>query len=426
MHKPTDTDAQHGEVPVRPGIERALAAWTRTSAPSALREILPLLSRPGLLSFAVGLPAADLLPAADYMLATGRVLEADPSPLQYGVPYAPLKRQIVSLMAARGVECREEQVFLTTGAQQGMSLLARLLLDDGGRVAVEATVYDGIHYAVKPFRPDFVTVPSDADGLDLDALEALLEEGVRPAFLYVIPEGHNPLGVSLSLERRLRLVELARRFALPVVEDDAYGFLRYDGAPLPPLRALDADWVLYVGSFSKILAPGLRVGWMIVPEALVPALSILKHGSDLDVTTLAQRSLSSYLETGAFPAHLARLQAEYRTRRDAMLDTLERCFPRSVHWTRPAGGMFVWVSLPAGSDSVDLLRRAVASQQVAFVPGAAFCARDPEQAGHCLRLCFASLPAERIEEGVSRLGRLLEGDGAARAAVSPTSAPTPT
>ncbi len=401
------------DAPARPAIERTLAAWTRTSAPSALREILPLLSRPGLLSFAVGLPAAELLPAEAYLQATRQVLEAGPMALQYGVPHEPLKRQIVQLMAERGVECREEQVFLTSGAQQGMSLLARLLLDEGGQVAVEATVYDGILGAVKPFRPDVVTVPSDEGGIDVDALEALLEGGARPAFLYVIPEGHNPLGVSLGLERRLRLVELARRFEVPLVEDDAYGFLRYDGTPLPALRALDADWVLYVGSFSKILAPGLRVGWMVVPESLVPMLSILKHGSDLDVTTLTQRCLTAFLEAGELPAHVAALRAEYRTRRDAMLDAMTRHFPRAVRWTVPTGGMFVWVTLPAGCDAVALLRRAVASEQVAFVPGAAFCARDPWQAAHCLRLCFASLPAEMIEEGVSRLGRLLAADLAA-------------
>jgi 2-aminoadipate transaminase len=291
-----------------------------------------------------------------------------------------------------------------------MSLLARLLLDEGGQVALEAAVYDGIHGAVKPLRPEILTVPSDAGGIDVDALEALLEGGARPAFVYLIPEGHNPLGVSLGIERRLRLVELARRFEVPLVEDDAYGFLRYDGAQVPALRALDADWVLYVGSFSKILAPGLRVGWMVVPEALVPTLSILKHGSDLDVTSLAQRCLSAFLDSGALPAHLDRLRAEYRARRDAILAALERHFPRTVRWSVPAGGMFVWASLPAGGDAVELLRRAVASEQVAFVPGAAFCAHDPRQAAHCMRLCFASLPVEKIEEGIARLGRLLRGE----------------
>lgn len=404
-----DSETVYVDAPAAPGIETALATWARTSAPSALREILPLLARPGLLSFAVGMPAVELLPAEAYVHATRRALAVDPPALQYGVPCGPLKRQIVALMAERGVECCEEQVFLTTGAQQGMSMLARLLLDEGGLVAVEETVYDGIHGALRPLRPEIVTVPSDVDGIDVDALEALLEEGVRPAFVYLIPEGHNPLGVSLGMERRVRLVELARRFRVPLVEDDAYGFLHYDGVPLPALRALDEDWVLYVGSFSKILAPGLRVGWIVVPEALVPTLSILKHGSDLDVSTTAQWCLSAFLDAGALPAHLAALRAEYRTRRDAMLDALERHFPRTARWTQPVGGMFLWVSLPAGWDTVELLRRAVASEQVAFVPGAAFCARDLRRAAHCMRLCFAGMPAERIEEGISRLAHLLDG-----------------
>jgi len=226
-------------------------------------------------------------------------------------------------------------------------------------------------------------------------------------------EGHNPLGVSLGLERRLRLVELARRFAVPLVEDDAYGFLRYDGAPLPALRSLDPDWVLYVRSFSKILAPGLRVGWVVVPEALVSTLSILKHGSDLDVATLPQRCLSVFLDSGALPAHLATLRAEYRARRDSMLHAMEQHFPPGVSWTSPAAGMFVWVTLPSGSDAVELLGRAVASEQAAFVPGAAFCVRDPERVAHCMRLCFASMPAEMIEQGISRLARLLSSDAAA-------------
>ncbi|HEV2147003.1 MAG TPA: PLP-dependent aminotransferase family protein [Longimicrobiaceae bacterium] len=392
-------------------VEEAQAAWTRTLAPSALREILPLLARPGLLSFALGMPAAELLPAQAYLQATGQALAADPLPLQYGMPHVPLKRHVVELMAQRGVVCREEQVFLTTGAQQGMSLLARLLLDEGGRVVAEAAVYDGIHGAIRPFRPDLRTVPSDAGGLDVDALEALLSEGPRPAFVYVIPEGHNPLGVSLGLDRRLRLVELARCFGVPLVEDDAYGFLRYDGAAPPPLRALDAEWVLYVGSFSKIFAPGLRVGWLIVPEPLIPSLSILKHGSDLDVSTLAQRCIAAFLDTGALPGHLDAVRAEYRARRGAMLGALERHFPSTAQWTAPAGGMFVWVRLPEGTDTVALLRRAVASERVAFVPGPAFCAHDPGQAAHCMRLCFASLPPERIEEGIARLARALAAEG---------------
>lgn len=365
-----------------------------------------MLAQPDLLSFAIGAPPPELLPLGAYMDATRWALESHPSALQYGVPYAPLKRQVVQLMADRGVQCREEQILLTSGAQQGMSLLARLLLDDGGPVAVEDTVYDGIRGAVMPLRPDVIPVPSDAGGLDVDALEALLEGGARPAFVYVIPEGHNPLGVSLSLERRLRLVELARRFEVLLLEDDAYGFLRYDAEQVPALRALDEDRVLYVGSFSKIVAPGLRAGWVVVPEALIPTLSVLKHGSELDVSSLVQHCLSAFLDTGELPAHLARIRVEYRARRDAMLDALERHMPPTVRWTRPVGGMFVWVSFPGEVDTMELLRRAVASEKVAFVPGAAFSARAPRAAAHCMRLCFASMPAARIEEGISRLARL--------------------
>jgi 2-aminoadipate transaminase len=402
-----DAVAEHTQAPPRLSLERGLADWAQTCAPSTLREILPLLARPGLLSFALGMPATELLPVEGYLQATRRVLGADARSLQYGVPHEPLKRHIVRMMAERGVECTEEQVFLTTGAQQGMSLLARLLLNEGGEVAMEAAVYDGIHGAVRPLRPAMLTIPSDDGGIDVDALEARLEAGARPAFVYLIPDGHNPLGVSLALERRVRLVELARRYGVPLVEDDAYGFLGYDGPALPALRALDDEWVLYVGSFSKIFAPGLRVGWMIVPEALVPTLSILKHGSDLDVTSVGQRCLSEFLDAGALPAHLGALRAEYGRRRDAMQAAMERHFPRTVRWTPPSGGMFVWASLPRGGDTVQLLRDALALEQVAFIPGAAFCADDPGHAAHCMRLCFASVPVDKIEEGIARLGRML-------------------
>jgi 2-aminoadipate transaminase len=250
-----------------------LAQWARSINRSMMQKMLSLTSRPGILSFALGLPAPELFPQDTFARAVAEVLSADPKALQYGPPFQPLKKHIVDLMAQRGVTCREEQIFLTAGAQQGMSLLARLFLDPGAQVLTEEAIYPGFRQVIEPFQPRIVTAPSDREsGMDVEAVESLLSSGARPAFIYAISDGHNPLAVSLSLEKRHALVELARKYEVPIVEDDAYGFLYYEEKPAAPMRALDDDWVFYVGSFSKILAPSLRVGWLVVPETLLTRL----------------------------------------------------------------------------------------------------------------------------------------------------------
>lgn len=374
---------------------------------STLRDLMAAASAPDVRSFAIGMPGTDLFPAGDMAGAALEVLQRDRRALQYGLPSPALKRQVVELMRLRGVEAREEQVFLTAGSQQAMDLMTRLLLDPGGAVAMEETIYDGIQMVVRPLAPAVLAVPTTPErGIDLDALEALLERGERPAFLYVVPEGHNPLGVSLELDRRLRLVEIARRFRLPVLEDDAYGLLRYqEGAP-PPLRALEDRWVFYLGSFSKILAPALRAGWIVAPEELAPRLSALKHATDLDTANFAQRTLAAYLEAGHLPAHLERVRAAYRERRDALLAALERHMPAGVRWHPPAAGIFVWVSLPAGADATALLAEAIRTERVAFCPGRAFAVAGGRHADPCLRLSFADSNPEQIEDGIARLGRV--------------------
>jgi len=379
---------------------------------TSLREIMDLASRPGVLSFAIGLPAAELFPNEALADQAAHVLRGDPSALQYGIPYKPLKSQIVELMALRGVRCTEEQIFLTSGAQQGMDLLSRLLLPPGGQVLFEQSVYDGIHLATRQQRPEILTIAADpATGMDVDAVESLLAGGARPAFLYAITDGHNPLGVSLSLEKRHRLAALARRHRMPILEDDVYGFLYYGDLPAAPLRAFEDEWVYYLGSFSKILAPALRAGWLVVPPHLTARLSSLKHGADLDTPSLSHRVISAYLEADLLPAHLAILRDEYRRRRDTMLAALRNHFPPEVRWNHPTSGMFVWAELPPGLDAAALLQTAVETESVAFSPGVVF----GPGADHCLRLNFTSLSPERIEDGIERLGRVirraaLEGD----------------
>jgi 2-aminoadipate transaminase len=379
------------------------------SGPARLREILGRASRPGVISFAIGMPAAELLPARQLAAAQQQVLPGNTAALQYGLPSVALKRQIVELMAERQVACGEDQVFLTSGAQQGMDLVARLFLGPGDTALMEDTVYDGIRLAAGRLTERLITVPTDtAAGIDVDAVASCLAAGAQPRLLYTIPNGHNPLGVTLSAARRQQLIALARRHELPVLEDDAYGALHYDGAPPPPLRALDPDWALYLGSFSKILAPSLRAGWLVVPEEMVSRLSPLKHGADLDTPSLSHHVVSAYLAAGHLAEHVARLRAEYRTRRDTMLACLAEHLPGELRWTRPGGGMFIWVELPPALDAADLLEEAIAGERVAFCPGAAFAVGESARARHGFRLCFATCTPEQIADGIHRLGRAVE------------------
>jgi len=385
-----------------------LASWAEALKPSSIQHLLDLTARPNIISLGLGLPAAELFPAEPFARVAAALLEHDRSALQYQPAYQPLKAQIVRLMAQRGVACREEQIFLTAGAQQAMSLLTRLLLEPQGCVLVEETIYSGFLQAITPFEPAIVTVATDTDtGMDVDAVEAILKRE-RPALIYAISDGHNPVAVSLSQEKRLRLVELARRFGVPILEDDAYGLLSYSSNPLPPMRALDADWVFYLGSFSKILAPALRAGWIVAPEGLVAKLAVIKESTDINTTTFSQRLIAAYLETGALPEHLAVLRHEYRTRRDAMDGALRSTLPPTARWRQPDSGLFFWVELPQGCDTSRLLEVAVTTAGVAFVPGQAFSVGEHRRAAHCIRLNFSNCAPAQIAEGVARLGQVIQ------------------
>ncbi|HEX6751951.1 MAG TPA: PLP-dependent aminotransferase family protein [Longimicrobium sp.] len=381
-----------------------LAEWTRFLRPSTIQAMMGHMARPGVISFALGLPAPELFPVDDYVAAADRVLRADTGALQYKVPYAPLKEQVVELMARRGVRCAPEQVFLTTGAQQALALLARLFLEPEGQVVCERLIYMGFQQVVESYRPQILAVNSDLEtGLDVDRVEAYLEGGARPAFIYCVTDGHNPLGVSVSLEKRIRLAELARRHRVPIIEDDAYGLLHY-GDVLPPIRAMEDRWVFYVGSFSKVMAPGFRCGWTVVPEELVPMLGCAKDGADIDTSTFAQRLVSEYLRAGGFEAHLERVRDAYRERRDAMLGAIATHFPAGTRWSVPRHGALVWAELPDGYDTADLLLPTLEREGVAYVPGTAF-SFDGRGGSRGMRLNFSFPSVAQIEQGIERLGR---------------------
>ncbi|HEY0016896.1 MAG TPA: PLP-dependent aminotransferase family protein [Longimicrobium sp.] len=388
--------------------ELEFAPWAGQMQQSVLREVHELLGRPGLLSFALGMPAAETFPAEAFGRAAQAVLQGDPGALQYGLPVKRLRHHVVQLMARRGVRCTEDEVFITSGAQQGMSLLGQLLVPSGATVVTEELVYDGMLAALRPLQPRVLTVPSlPGEGMDVDAVEALLARGERPALIYTIPEGHNPLGASMPAAARRRLAALAARHGVPVLEDDAYGLLTYDAGAPPAMRSYDADWVLYLGSFSKIMAPGVRTGWVVAPRPVVQRLSVVKHGSDLDVCTFAQRALAAFLDDARVDEHLARLRTVYAARRDAVADALDAHFPAEARWTHPTSGMFVWVRMPEDVSTTGLLRRSVEEVNVGFVPGRGFCAGGGVRGGSAMRLNFTNLAPAQIHEGIRRLGRVL-------------------
>lgn len=390
-----------------PQIENFLADWTYGMQRSVLREMIAVVSRPGILSFAGGLPAPELFPSEQFAEAMSQVLLADKRSLQYGPPLPALKAHIVGLMAQRGVTCDEEQVFITTGAQQGLAVLTTMLLNPAGQVMLEEIIYAGMQQTIAPYKPDILSVPTDlTTGMDVDVVEQHLADGARPAFLYTVPESHNPLGVSMSLAKRQRLAELAYTYQLPILEDDAYGFLSYEDTMLPPIRALNEDWVFYLGSFSKIIGPALRLGWMVAPKALVPKLTVVKEAYDLETSALIQRAVSAFLDAGHLPGHIDKLRQTYKERRDVMLHWLGACLSGDVRWTLPAGGMFVWVELPRHVDTAKLLEVAVEQEQVAFIPGHAF-ALPGVEARHCLRLNFSNARPGDIQDGIQRLARII-------------------
>ncbi len=388
--------------------EMPLARWANALAPSALQEMLLLAQQPDIISFALGLPAPEFLPVEELAQATENVWRLGSQTLQYNPTLPPLKTHIVELMKQRGVSCCEEQIFLTSGAQQGISLLAHLFLEQAGQVVLEEFIYTGFQQVLVPFQAHNLTVPTDPDtGMDVDAVRYHLASGNRPAFIYAITEGHNPCAVSMHREKRAQLVELARQYRVPIVEDDAYGFLSYDKEPTLALRALDENWVCYVGSFSKILAPALRVGWLVVPQELIMPLSVIKESTDINTTAFAQRVVQSYLDMHGMPARLVDLRQNYQMRRDAMLSALREYLPPGSAWSKPDNGFFVWLKLPPGLSVNDLLQTSVITERVAFIPGNAFRSREDIPSTRYIRLNFSRCTPEIIVEGVKRLGRAL-------------------
>lgn len=402
------------------------AAGVSQMRSSAVRDLLKLTEQPDVISFGGGLPAPESFPVEELAAAAEQALMENPAAaLQYGLTegYRPLRELLVTRMAALGIRVPVDQVLVTHGSQQGLDMAGRLLIDPGAPVAVEDPSYLGALGAWRGLQPTWVTLGLDQDGLDIDQLASVLASGVRPWFLYVVSCFQNPTGVTLSPERRVRLLELAARYGLVILEDDPYGELYYEGERAQPLAALDVAMhgelrhVIYLSTFSKQLAPGLRVGWMAAPSAFVSRAAILKQGLDLHSNSFAQRVAYLTCKDGLLEHHIPKIRDVYRVRRDAMLAALAAEMPAGVTWTRPAGGMFCWLTLPEGINSTELLKRCL-EQKVAYVPGGAFYADGGGE--HTARFNFSFSPPDKIRAGVARLGatfreRLEENAGNAQA-----------
>jgi 2-aminoadipate transaminase len=376
---------------------------------SAVRDLFAAASRPDIISFAGGMPEVSRVPAeAAATAAYEAVMHEGSCALQYGSSEGrpALRAQIAELMAEIGVRLSADDIVVTAGAQQGLDLLAKTFLDPGDVVITEGPTYVGALQAFSAYEPEIVCIPMDDGGMRVDALEAeLVRLGPRGAkFIYTIPNFQNPAGVTLRPERRRRLLELARDYDIPVIEDDPYGRLRFEGGHVKPLRALD-DEVIYLGTFSKIFAPGLRLGWMTAPGPILAKVLLAKQAADLCGSAFAQVTAERYFAGTRWRRVLQGLTSTYAERRNAMLSALDEHFPAEARWTRPEGGFFVWVELPSFIDAGVLLAEAV-EHGVTFVPGSAF---FPDGRGrNCMRLAFCYAEPEAISEGIRRLSEVVE------------------
>lgn len=386
---------------------------------SAIRELLKLTSLPDVISFAGGLPAPELFPIERFKEAAQVVLtEMGERALQYGTTegYQPLREMIARNASKYGIQISADNVLITSGSQQALDLLGRIFLNRGDRVLVESPTYLGALQAWNAYGVKYVTIPFDEDGMQTEHLESRLRTGLK--FIYVLPNFQNPTGVTLSRERRMQLVEMANAYGVPIVEDDPYGQLRYEGEHLPPVVVLDDEIrakevpiysgnVIYTSTFSKILAPGLRMAWVVAPTDVIKKLVQAKQGCDLNSSTFNQYLVYEVANSPWMKSHLSDIRETYKLRRDVMLKALEEYMPEGVHWTRPIGGLFLWVTLPETLHTKSIFKTAIEAK-VAFVPGESF---HPLGGGeNTMRLNFSCMKPELIVEGIKRLAEVIKNN----------------
>ncbi len=375
---------------------------------STIREILKVTERPEIISFAGGLPAPGGFPVAEINAAFDRVLQQNgKAALQYGPTegYTPLRQWVADDFKRQGADVSLDEVMIVSGSQQALDMLGKLFIDPGSKVLVEAPSYLGALQSFSLFEPEYASVPTDEGGLIPERITEAAAAGAR--FLYALPNFQNPTGVSLNLQRRQALVERCAALQLPIIEDDPYGELRYAGEPLPGLLQLGRKvgaTVVRLGTFSKVLAPGLRLGYIVAPRPIIAKLVQIKQATDLHTATVSQMAVYETIKDGFLDRHLPTVRELYRRQCGYMLDAMDEHFPKTASWNRPEGGMFVWVTLPEHLDGGQLLERAIA-RKVAFVPGAPFYAGKGK--ANTMRLSFVTVSEERIREGIAILGELI-------------------
>jgi len=379
--------------------------------PSAIRELLQYGADPSIIAFGGGYPDASLFPIEQLNhVFEASILQNGSESLQYGLSTGlpRLRAQIADRMRGDNVECSANNVLILQGGQQGLDLVGKLLIDKGDTILTEDPTFLGALIAFAPFEPKYITVPMDEEGIQIDALERTLEAHGRIKFLYTVPDFQNPTGVTMTLARRKRLIELANKYDFIILEDSPYRETRYEGEHVPPIKSLDTEGrVLFLGSFSKILAPGLRLGWMVASEELIEQLGLLKLAADTQTSTLNMSAVSLYLDTYSIDQHIEKIKTLYHHKRDVMLNAIKASFPEEVIFTIPGGGMFTWLTLPEGVDSQRfMLDHALPEAKVTYVPGATFFPLAPRH-NHA-RISFATQSDDNIRKGMSALGSCLK------------------
>jgi 2-aminoadipate transaminase len=386
-------------------MEWAISARAQKITSSAIREILKVTERPEVISFAGGLPSPATFPVERIQAACNSILTNDPKPaLQYGPTegYLPLREWIAARCSRDGAQVSAANVLVTTGSQQALDLVAKVLVEKDRNLLVETPTYLGALQAFSLFEPRFVSVPCDEQGPIADELSLLAAE--RASGFYLLPNFQNPTGRRIGLERRREIVNIANRCELLLIEDDPYGELSYSGDKLPSLLSMNPQGVLYTGSFSKLLSPGMRVGYVIAPDAIYTKLVQAKQAADLHTPSFTQRIVYEVIKDGFLDTHIPTIRDLYSKQCQAMLAALKQYFPSQAQWNAPQGGMFIWVTLPKQIDCTKLLEKAIANN-IAFVPGAPFFSGMPEH--NTLRLSFVTVPVEKIQQGIKRLGELI-------------------
>ena len=377
---------------------------------SEIRELLALTADPSIISFAGGLPAAELFPIDRWIEASNKVMKNNgAAALQYGPTdgYARLREHCVTRMEKVGCkDVKPEDIQILSGSQQGLDFVPRIFIDPGDYIIVESPTYLGALNAFKAYEPKFLQVALDEDGMILEDLEEKLKNHDNVKFIYVISDFQNPSGKTWTLERRKGLIELANKYDVMILEDNPYGELRFEGEVQPSLRSLDTeDRVIFMGTFSKIFSPGIRVGWFNAAPEVLEKFNLVKQGADLQTSTTTQMILSQFLDDNDLEAHIDEIIKVYGKRKNVMVDAMKKYFPEEVTFTNPEGGLFLWVTLPEGLNARDIAVKAI-EQKVAFVPGGAFYPESPEE--NHFRLNYSCMPEDKIEEGIKRLGDVLK------------------